>query len=150
MVKVSNKVALPLTQTAKKLSASKTALGGAALGSIFCLTDFLTVPGAFKLKYNTDGEKVEGTNWKSGLKEFGKSAIKCLGYLAVPAAILGLGACAGPIAAGLAWGASFGSSFLLSPVFEKLMPSEQKLVAEACKKKGIDIDAEMQGLDQLT
>ena len=150
MVKVSNKVALPLTQTAKKLSASKKALGGAALGSIFCLTDFLTVPGAFKLKYNTDGEKVEGTNRKSGLKELGKCAIKGLGYFAVSTAILGLGACAGPIAAGLAWGASYGSTSVLNDIFEKLLPSEQKLVAEACKKKGIDIDAEMQRLDQLT
>lgn len=70
--------------------------------------------------------------------------------MAIPTVILGLGACAGPVIAGLAWGASACSSFLLSPMLEKLMPSEQKLVAEACKKKGIDIDAEKQGLDQLT
>ena len=78
-------------QTAGKLKQLKKAAGGGALlGGAFCALDFLTVPGAFKLKYNTDGEKVEGTNWKSGLKELGKSAIKCVSYLAVPAAILGL------------------------------------------------------------
>ena len=75
-------------QTAGKLKQLKKAAGGGALlGGAFCALDFLTVPGAFKLKYNTDGEKVEGTNWKSGLKELGKSAIKCVSYLAVPAAI---------------------------------------------------------------
>ena len=106
----------------------------------FCVFDFLTVPGAFKLEYNTEGEKVEGTNWKSGFKELGKSAVKCLSYLAIPAAILGMASGAGVIAAALAGAASFGSAFALSSIFEKLLPEEQKLVAEACKKKGIDIN----------
>ena len=47
---------------------------------------------------------------------------------------------AGVIAAALAGAASFGSAFALSSIFEKLLPEEQKLVAEACKKKGIDIN----------
>ena len=128
-------------QTAGKLKQLKKAAGGGALlGGAFCALDFLTVPGAFKLKYNTDGEKVEGTNWKSGLKELGKSAIKCVSYLAVPAAILGLASGAGVVAAGLLGGAAFGSSFVLSSLFEEVLPEEQKLVAEACKKKGISLD----------
>ena len=139
---------LPLNKGAQKLAQLKKATGGAALGALFCLTDFLTVPGAFNLDYNTKGEKVEGTNWKSGLKELGKSAIKCLSYIAVPAAILGMASGAGVVVAGLAAAASFGSSFALSSIFEKLLPSEQKLVAEACKEKGIDI-GEQEGLSLL-
>ena len=124
-----------------KLSQLKKSLGlGGLMTAGFCVFDFLTVPGAFKLDYNTDGEKVEGTNWKSGFKELGKSAIKCAGYLAVPAAILGLASGAGVIAATIAGLTSFGSAFALSSVFEKLLPEEQKLVAEACKEKGIDIN----------
>ena len=122
-------------QTAGKLKQLKKAAGGGALlGGAFCALDFLTVPGAFKLKYNT------GTNWKSGLKELGKSAIKCVSYLAVPAAILGLASGAGVVAAGLLGAAAFGSSFVLSSLFEEVLPEEQKLVAEACKKKGISLD----------
>ena len=124
-----------------KLSQLKKSLGlGGLMTAGFCVFDFLTVPGAFKLEYNTEGEKVEGTNWKSGFKELGKSAVKCLSYLAVPAAILGLASGAGVIAATIAGLTSFGSAFALSSVFEKLLPEEQKLVAEACKEKGIDIN----------
>ncbi len=147
MVSVSN--VLHLNSGAEKLAKTKKAVGGAALGGIFCLADFLTVPGAFSLDYNTKGEKVEGTNWKSGLKELGKCAIKCASYLAVPAAIAGLASGAGIVVAGLAAGAAFGSSFALSSVFEKLLPSEQKLVAEACKEKGIDISGGQGILNQI-
>lgn len=124
-----------------KLAKAKSAASTAAMGGIFCLLDFITVPGAFKLKYNTEGEKVDGVNWKSGFKELVKSAIKCTGYLAIPAVILGLASGAGIVAAGLAAGAAFGSSFLLSALFNKLLPEEKTLVAEACREKGIDIDA---------
>ncbi len=137
MVSVSK--VLPFNKGAEKLAKAKGAVGGTLVGGIFCLADFLTVPGAFGLDYNTKGEKVEGTNWKSGLKEFGKCAIKCAGYLVVPAAVLGMASGAGVIVAGLAAAASFGSTFALSSVYEKLLPTEQKLVAEACKEKGIDI-----------
>ena len=108
------------------------------------------MPGAFKLKYNTDGEKVVGRYWKSGLIELGKSAVKCVSYLAVPAAIVGMASGAGVVAAGLLGAAAFGSSFVLSSLFEEVLPEEQKLVAEACKKKGISahIYAEIVGYGQ--
>ena len=130
-----------LAHSTNKLSTLKKSLGlGGLMTAGFCVFDFLTVPGAFKLEYNTEGEKVEGTNWKSGFKELGKSAVKCLSYLAIPAAILGMASGAGVVAAALAGAASFGSAFALSSIFEKLLPEEQKLDAEACKKKGIDIN----------
>lgn len=110
------------------------------MGALFCVPDFLGVPGAFKLKYNTDGEKVEGLNWKSGLKELGKSTVKCLSYLTIPTAILGAAAAAGPVIAALAVAGSVGSTFALGPIFEKLLPEEKTVVAEACKKKGINLD----------
>ncbi len=141
---------LSVNSGAEKLAKAKKAIGGAAMASIFSLLDFASVPGAFSLKYNTDGEKVEGTNWKSGLKEIGKCAVKCLGYIAVSTAILNIASGAGFILAGLAWAASFGSASVLTDVFDKLLPEEQKLVSEACKAKGIDINSEAQGLDQLT
>lgn len=141
MVSVSSVLPALTGQTAGKLKQLKKAAGGGALlGGAFCALDFLTVPGAFKLKYNTDGEKVEGTNWKSGLKELGKSAVKCVSYLVVPAAIVGMASGAGVVAAGLLGAAAFGSSFVLSSLFEEVLPEEQKLVAEACKKKGISLD----------
>lgn len=139
---------LPLNKGAQKLAQLKKATGGAALGALFSLAEFITVPGAFSLDYNTKGEKVEGTNWNSGLKELGKSAIKCLSYIAVPAAIVGMASGAGIIVGGLAAAASFGSTSILASIFEKLLPSEQKLVAEACKEKGIDI-GEQGGLSLL-
>lgn len=126
-----------------KLPSLKKATGGAMLTAAFCLMDFVNVPGAFGLKYNTEGEKVEGTNWKSGLKELGKSAIRCAGYIAVPAAILGAVSGAGVIVAGLAGAASFGSAFALGKIFEKLLPDEKLLVEEACREKGIDINAHL-------
>ncbi len=126
-----------------KIAKAKKALGaGGALTGAFCLLDFISVPGAFKLDYNTKGEKVEGTNWKSGLKELGKSAIKCVSYLAVPAFIAGTVASGGVLAAALGGAAAIGSTFALSSIFEKVLPEEQKLVAEACTKKGIDINSE--------
>ena len=146
MTAVSN--VLPLNKGAQKLAQLKKAAGGTALGGILGLMDFLTVPGAFSLDYNTKGEKVEGINWNSGLKELGKSAIKCLSYIAVPAAIVGMASGAGIIVGGLAAAASFGSTPILDSIFEKLLPSEQKLVAEACKEKGIDI-GEQGGLSLL-
>lgn len=130
----------------EKFSQNKNAKCNAALGGVFCLLDFLTVPGAFKLKYNKNGEKIEGLNWECGLKELGKSAIKCLGYIAAPAAILGLASGSGIIIAGLAGAAAFGSTFLLSSLFDKLLPEEKQIVAEACREKGIDIN---QKIDQL-
>ena len=124
-----------------KLSNLKKTIGlGGIITAGFSIFEFLTVPDAFKLDYNTDGKKVEGVNWKSGFNELGKSTIKCAGYLAVPTAILGLAAGAGVITAALIGLASFGSTFSLSSLFEKLLPEEQKLVAEACKEKGIDIN----------
>ncbi len=130
-----------LSQTSTKLSKLKKSIGwGGALTAGFCIFDFLTVPGAFNLKYNTDAEKVEGTNWKSGFKELGKSTIKCLSYIAAPVAITGAAALLGPIGLSLGAIAGFGSTFALSSIFDKLLPEEQKLVAEACKKKGIDIN----------
>lgn len=131
---------LPLSQGAEKLAKIKKAAGGTAIAGIFCLTDFLSVPGAFKLDYNIKGEKIEGTNWKSGFKEIGKSAVKCASFIAAPAIIGGLAAGAGIIVAGLAAAASFGSSFAISSILEELLPSEQKLVADACKEKGINIE----------
>ncbi len=130
-----------LARSTNKLSTLKKSLGlGGLVTAGFCVFDFLTVPGAFKLDYNTEGEKVEGVNWKSGFKELGKSAVKCLSYLAIPAAILGMASGAGVVVAALTGAASFGSTFALSSIFEKLLPEEQKLVAEACKEKGIDIN----------
>ena len=92
------------------------------------------------MKYDSDGEKVEGTNWKSGFKQLGKSAIKCASYLAIPTAILGMAAGAGPVLAGLAVAGSLGSTFALGSMLEEFLPEEQTLVAEACKKKGISLD----------
>ena len=129
-----------LTDKFDKLPSLKKVSGGGLLTGAFCLLDFANVPGAFGLKYNTDGEKLEGTNWKSGLKELGKSAIRCTGYLAVPAAILGAASGAGIIVAGLAGVASFGSTFALGAIFDKLLPDEKLLVEQACKEKGIDIN----------
>lgn len=147
MVSVSN--VLHLNNGAEKLAKAKKTVGGAALGGIFSLAEFITVPGAFSLDYNTKGEKVEGTNWKSGLKELGKCAIKCLSYLAVPAAIAGLASGAGIVVAGLAAGASFGSTFVLSKIFDELLPSEQQQVVQACKDKGIDITDQLSFLDKF-
>ncbi len=124
-----------------KLSTLKKSLGlGGLMTAGFCVFDFLSVPGAFKLDYNTEGEKVEGTNWKSGFKELGKSTLKCLSYLAVPALIAGAVASSGPLIAVLGGAAAIGSTFGLGSLFDKLLPEEQKLVAEACEKKGIDIN----------
>lgn len=127
--------------SAQSLSKAKKAIGvGTITTALFCIPDFLSVPGAFGLKYNSDAEKVEGTNWKSGFKQLGKSAIRCASYLAIPTAILGMAAGAGPILAGLAVAGSLGSTFALGPILEKLLPEEQTLVAEACQKKGISLD----------
>lgn len=113
-------------------------IGGVITGGL-CLLDFASVPGAFSLDYNNKGEKVEGTNWKSGFKELGKSALKCAGYLAIPLAITSLAAGGGVLLAAAAGIASFASSFALSSIFEKALPKEEELMAEACKKKGIDL-----------
>lgn len=123
------------------LSNAKKAIGvGTITTALFCVPDFLSVPGAFSMKYDSDGEKVEGTNWKSGFKQLGKSAIKCASYLAIPTAILGMAAGAGPVLAGLAVAGSLGSTFALGSILEEFLPEEQTLVAEACKKKGISFD----------
>lgn len=129
------------TEKLSNLKKCKTGIkAGGVMGALFCVPDFLGVPGAFKLKYNTDGEKVEGLNWKSGFKEIGKSTVKCLSYLAIPTAILGAAAAAGPAMAALAVAGSVGSTFALGPIFEKFLPEEKTVVAEACKKKGINFD----------
>lgn len=134
---------LPAGVNSSKISKAMKALkGGGLLTGAFCLLDFVSVPGAFKLDYNTKGEKVEGLNWESGLKELGKSAVKCASYLAVPALIAGTVASGGVLAAALGGLGAIGSTFALSSIFEKLLPEEQKLVAEACGKKGIDINKE--------
>ena len=130
-------VKLPSTS----LTNMKKSMGaGAITTALFCVPDFLSVPSAFGLDYDANGEKVEGTNWKSGLKQLGKSAIKCASYLAIPTAILGLAAGAGPVLAGLAVAGSLGSSFALGSILDKLLPEEQTLVAEACQKKGISLN----------
>lgn len=133
--------ALTSAVSGDKVSKLKKVLGGGTLATgAFCLFDFQSVPGAFKLDHDAKGEKVEGTNWKSGFKELGKSALRCASYLAVPAAIaalpaiLGLG---GVAVASLAGALAFGSSFALFPLLDKVLPEEQKLVADACKAKGI-------------
>ena len=135
-----------IVNTTKNASKLKKGLAGLGLGGVatagFCVFDFLSVPGAFKLDYNTKGEKVDGVNWKSGLKELGKSTIKCLSYLAVPAAVTALFMGTPAVIAALGGVAALGSSFVLSSLFEKLLPEEQKLVAEACRQKGIDINAD--------
>ncbi len=132
--------ALTSAVSGDKVSKLKKVLGGGTLMTgALCLFDFQSVPGAFKLDHDTKGEKVEGTNWKSGFKELGKSALRCASYLAVPAAIaalpaiLGIG---GVAVASLAGAAAFGSSFALFPLLDKVLPEEQKLVADACKAKG--------------
>ena len=136
-----------IVNTTKNTSRLKKGLAGIGLGGIatagFCVFDFLSVPGAFKLDYNTKGEKVDGVNWKSGLKEIGKSTIKCLSYLAVPAGITALFMGAPAVIAALGSIAAFGSTFTLSTLLEKMLPEEQKLVAEACKQKGIELDEGM-------
>ena len=118
-------------------------LKGAGLASLLpaglCIFDFTTVPGAFKLEYNSKGQKVEGTNWECGLKELGKSAIRCIGYAAVPALLIGAAAGCGVIGAALLGLASVGSTFVLSDIYEKILPSEQDTVEEMCKRKGISI-----------
>ena len=63
MVSISSR--LPsLSNCTEKLSNLKKCKTGikasGVMGALFCVPDFLGVPGAFKLKYNTDGEKVEG------------------------------------------------------------------------------------------
>ena len=108
------------------------------MSAAMCLPDFWSVPGAFTMKYDTDGKPVDGINWKSGLKEAAKSAIKCAGYIAIPSVIIGAAAAAGPVVAGLAFAGSFGSSMVLGSIFDKFLPEEQKLVADACKQKGIN------------
>lgn len=140
MVSVSS-VLPALSQSAGKVKNLKKTIGiGGLMTAGFCALDFITVPEAFNLKYNTDGEKVEGTNWKSGLKELGKSAIKCASYLAVPAMILGMASGAGPLIATVAGVASLASGFALSSFFADALPEEKTLVAEACAKKGINLD----------
>ena len=42
--------------------------------------------------------------------------------------------------AALAVAGSVGSTFALGPIFEKFLPEEKTVVAEACKKKGINFD----------
>ena len=139
MVSVSG--ALTSSMSGGKVLKLKKSLGaGALMTGFLSIMDFQSVPGAFKLDYDTKGEKVEGTNWKSGLKELGKSALRCASYIAVPAAIaalpaiLGIGGVAMATLAGIA---AFGSSSALFKLFDKILPEEQKLVAEACKAKGI-------------
>ena len=115
-------------------------MGLVSVGS--CLFDFASVPGAFKLDYDEKGNKVEGTNWESGFKELGKSALRCLGYIAVPAIIGGAAAGAGVIGALVLGTAAFGSTTVLASIFEDIMPTEQKKAEEACKRRGITLKTE--------
>ena len=102
-----------------------------------CIFDFMDVPSAFKLKYDDNGQKVEGTNWKNGGKETGKSLIRCLSYFVLPALLLNPLSAGGAIAATVASVGKFVLPIGISKMWQKILPSEQKLVADACKQKGI-------------
>ena len=119
-------------------------LKGAGLGGIitagFCLFDFASVPGAFSLKYNKQGEKVEGTNWKAGITEIFKSIPKCAQMFILPALIGAAAAGAGPIVAALAGIASFAAPMIGYSVLDKLLPHEEEEVRKICEAKGINID----------
>lgn len=114
----------------------------AGLGSLvtygMCIFDFMDVPSAYKLKYNDLGKKIEGISFKSGLKETGKSLIRCASYFVLPALLLNPLGCGGAIAATVA---SVGRTLLpmiaIPKLWEKVLPSEQKIVSEACQKRGI-------------
>ncbi len=131
-----------------RLSNLKKSLSIGAIGSaVGVATDLITIPGAFSLDYNKEGEKVEGTNFKSGFKELGKSLIRASGYIIVPAVITSLSLGSGPILGAIAGLGALASQFALASVFEKILPTEQKLVAEACKEKGIEV--KLNKLDQI-
>lgn len=127
-----------VSSAANKLKHCKKAMGLSALvGGAMCIFDFMNVPGAFKLEYDKDGNKIEGTSTKQGLKELGKSALRCASYFVVPA-LIGLLPGAGIAAMTAKAVAGFTSSFALSGINEKILPTEQRIVEEACLAKGID------------
>ena len=135
-----------VTSAVSASAAGKTgtrAIKGLGLGGLvtagFCLFDFASVPGAFKLQYNKQGEKVEGTNWKSGITEILKSIPKCAQMLVLPALIGAAAAGAGPIVATLAGIASFAAPMLGYHFLDKLLPHEEEVVKQVCEAKGIDI-----------
>lgn len=112
------------------------------LGSLvtygMCIFDFMDAPSAYKLKYNDLGEKIGGVNWKNGLKETGKSLIRCASYFVLTPLLLNPLGCGGAIAATVASvGRTLLPMFAIPKLWQKVLPSEQKLVAEACKKRGI-------------
>lgn len=115
-------------------------LGGLTTAA-FCLFDFMEVPKSFKLEYNEKGEKVEGTNMKSGFKEILKSIPKCAASLILPAVIGGACMSAGPLVAAIGGVLAFASPMISYSILDKILPHESEVVAEACKKKGIELKA---------
>ena len=113
-------------------------LGGLATAG-FCLFDFAEVPKAFGLKYNKNGEKVEGTNWKAGINEILKSIPKCLQTLAIPAAIAAITVGAGPVVATLGGITAFLAPMGVYALLDKLLPHEEEVIKLICQDKGIDI-----------
>ena len=118
-------------------------LKGLGLGGLvtagFCLFDFAEVPKAFNLKYNKNGEKVEGTNWKAGINEILKSIPKCVQMLVFPALITAVAAGFNPVTATLAGILAFAVPMGGYAIFDKLLPHEDEVIKLACKEKGIDI-----------
>ena len=116
---------------------------GLGLGSLLtagiCLFDFAEVPKAFKLKYNSKGEKVEGTNWKAGIKEFLKSVPKCDQMFILPTLITAAVAGAGPLVATLGGIAALAAPMGGYALLDKLLPHEEEEIKLICQEKGIDI-----------
>lgn len=115
-------------------------IGGLATAA-FCLFDFMEVPKAFKLEYNDKGEKVEGTNMKSGFKEILKSIPKCAASMILPIVIGGAVMSAGPLVAAIGGALAFASPMIAYSVLDKILPHENEVVSEACKAKGIEYKA---------
>jgi len=121
------------------------AIKGIGLGGLltagFCLFDFAEVPKAFTLDHNKKGEKVEGTNWKSGCNEILKSIPKCAQMLILPAVITAAAAGAGPIVATLGGLAALAAPMGGYALLDKLLPHEEEEIKQICQEKGIDISS---------
>ena len=113
-------------------------LGGLVTAGI-CLFDFAEVPKAFQLKYNSKGEKVEGTNWKAGINEFLKSVPKCAQMLALPALITALAAGLNPVTATLAGILALAAPMGGYALLDKLLPHEEEKIKLICQEKGLDL-----------
>ena len=115
-------------------------LGGLVTAG-FCLFDFAEVPKAFSLKYDKKGEKVEGTNWESGINEILKSIPKCAQMLILPAVITAAVAGAGPVIATLGGLAALAAPMGGYALLDKLFPHEEEEVQLICQGKGIDLSS---------